>query len=234
MSNNEKIVVVTGASTGIGKATAELFKERGFTVINLSRSLPDTKFSRCCDVTNSKKVADVFQKLLGTFEKIDVLVNSAGVAATTDPLQISLEEWDVIFKTNVVGSYLCCQQVLPSMCERRYGQIVNVSSLAGRSYSKSSSVAYTASKYAVIGLTRQLAAHFGPMNIRINCICPSHTETEMLMKHVTLKRQAEIAADIPLKRLAKPKEVAESIFFLASDAASYVNGAILDVNGGSL
>ena len=165
---------------------------------------------------------------------MDALVNCAGIATTTPPLEITVTEWLEIFKTNFVWTYLCCQYVLPSMCERRFGKIINISSVAGRLYSESASLAYTASKYAVIGLTKQLAAQFGAHHLNINCVCPSQTKTEMLVAHVSQEKQEALVAKNPMQRLAEPKEIAEVIAFLASEKASYVNGGVIDVNGGLL
>lgn len=232
--SHERVAVVTGASSGIGKATFELFLNQSWRTIGLARRFKDGGDTRSVDVRHSGAVEAVFRDLFTELGHIDILVNCAGVATTTDALKISVLEWEDILKTNVIGTYLCCQQVLPAMCEQRYGKIVNVSSIAGRLYSVSASVAYTASKYAVIGITKQLAAKFGCHGLNINCVCPSQTITDMFLKNVSKEKQMQLASDHPLKRLARAEEVAEAICFLASDKSSYINGSVLDVNGGLL
>lgn len=226
--------MVTGGSSGIGKATVALLRTGEYEVVSLSRHCEKTNFSYPCDVRKKEEVKQVMANIRGDFGRIDVLVNSAGISATTKPLDVTAEEWQDIFQTNVLGVYWCCQQVLPIMRERRYGRIVNVSSIAGRLFSQNGSVAYTASKYAVVGLTRHLASQFGAYGIYVNCVCPSLTKTEMMVHLIPESRQKELADQNPLKRLAEPGEVAEVIAFLASDQSSYINGAILDVNGGLL
>ena len=231
-TDRARVAVVTGASSGIGRATVELLRERGVTTLGLSRRLADTDTSLHCDVRDERSVAQAFRRALKRFTRIDLLVNCAGVAMKGDPLAVSVAEWRLAFDTNVLGTYWCCAQALRAMRRRRFGRIVNVSSIAGRSYSRHASVAYTASKYAVIGMTRQLAARFGKDGITINCVCPSETKTEMFMQTVPPARRRGLAARHPMGRLAEPDEVAQVIGFLGSEAASYVNGAIIDVNGG--
>lgn len=233
-SDGPLVAVVTGASRGIGRATADLFTTQGITTIRLARHFGNAEGTRRCDVGDEPSVRRVFEELFTTAGTIDILVNCAGIASVGDPLNLAVQEWEAVFRTNVIGSYLCCRYALPAMRERHYGRIVNVASIAARSYSRSASVAYTSSKYAVIGLTRHLAAHFGKDGININCVCPSQTRTEMLMATVSEADQRHLAQTVPLGRLAEPEEVARVIAFLVSDAASYINGAVIDVNGGQL
>lgn len=183
---------------------------------------------------DERAVERIFAELVSTFGRIDILANCAGIASIGDPLGLPVEEWEAVLRTNLTGTYLCCRYALIPMRERHYGKIINVSSIAGRSYSRTASVAYTCSKYAVIGLTRHLAASFGKDGININCVCPSQTKTEMLISNVPQAELDRLATSVPLGRLAEPEEIAQTIFFLASDAASYINGAVIDVNGGQL
>ncbi len=229
-----RVAVVTGASSGIGKATWELLRERGMTAVGISRTLPNRNGSYRCDIRNEASVNRAFRQIAKRFGRIDILVNCAGVASKKDPLSVSIQEWEQVLRTNLIGSYLCCREAIPFMRRRRYGRIVNISSIAGRSYSRSASVAYTSSKYALIGLTRQLAVAFGREGIRINCVCPSETKSEMLLKNVPARRLKTMASAHPLGRLAEPEEIARVISFLVSDDASYLNGSVIDVNGGLL
>jgi 3-oxoacyl-[acyl-carrier protein] reductase len=225
------VAVVTGGRTGIGKATAELLVKRGFVTIRLSRTIDETDRNRRCDVNDEHAVTRVFSEVVNRFGRLDVLVNAAGIASVAGPLDLTVEDWTDILRTNVIGTYLCCQHAIPVMQRQRYGKIVNISSIAARGHSETASVAYTASKYAVVGLTRQLAANFGRDGITVNCVCPSQTKTEML-DAVPAERLEQLASRTAAGRLAEPEEVAAAIAFLASDAAGYVNGAVLDVHGG--
>lgn len=232
--DGKRLAVVTGASTGIGKVTAELLRSQGIATVGISRRLEDASWTRRCDVTDEKSVERVFQEILSTFGGIHILVNCAAIVSTAGLLDVSVQDWEIVLRTNLIGTYLCCKHAIIHMRGRRWGKIVNVSSIAGRSYSRTASVAYTCSKYGVIGLTRHLAATFGKDGININCVAPSQTLTETLLINVSKAQLEELASSNPLGRLADPKEVAQTICFLVSDAASYINGAVIDVNGGQL
>ncbi|MBI3319304.1 MAG: SDR family oxidoreductase [Candidatus Omnitrophica bacterium] len=226
------MAVVTGASSGIGKATATLFRTRGWRTIGLARQAAATRTSRPCDIRDERAVARTFAGILNDFGRIDVLVNCAGVASQAEPLTVSLDEWERVLRTNLIGTYLCCKAALTPMRQQRSGRIVNVASRAARSYSPTSSVAYTCSKYGVVGLTRQLAVNFASEGITMNCVCPSETLSEMLRTHVPAPRLRALARNHPMGRLAEPREIAAVIGFLVSDDASYLNGAVIDANGG--
>lgn len=227
-----RVAIVTGASAGIGRATALALRDRGMDVVSVARRLPNDESSRSCDITDEPAVRRVFDEIFRHRERIDVLVNCAGVTSRADPLNLAVGEWERVMRTNVIGTYLCCKHAVPAMRRGRYGRIVNVSSIAGRTYSRTASVAYTASKYAVIGLTRHLAAHVGTDGITVNCVAPSQTKTEMLVGSLTEAEMAALAARVPVRRLADPTDIAEAIAFLTSQAAGYINGAVLDINGG--
>ncbi len=233
-SKGQRVAVVTGASGGIAKATADLLKQQGMAAIGLSRSLEATETTLSCDIKDEDSVANAFSEIAKRFGRIDASINAAAVTTTGEPLSATVKEWEETLRTNVIGTYLCCKYAIQEMLKQGTGSIVNISSVAGRSYSLTASVPYTSSKYAVIGLTRQLAARYGREGIRINCVCPSQTRTELLLKHVPADRLETLARANPLGRLAEPVEVAHTIAFLASEAASYINGAVVDVNGGML
>jgi len=236
MSHSEaRVAVVTGASSGIGYATSELLRSQGLAVIGLARGLKDSQWTRSCDVRDEEKVEAVFHEIEIEFGHLDLLVNCAGITSlVSDPLSYSAKDWEEIFQTNLIGMYHCCKHALSKMVRHGYGRIVNVSSIAARSYSRTASLPYTCSKYGVIGLTRQLAENFGSQGITINCVCPSQTKTDMLIKNVKADILKERAACVPLGRLAEPEEIAQVIGFLVSDSALYVNGAVIDINGGQI
>lgn len=234
MSDSPRVAVVTGASRGIGRAAAALLAERGAVVIGMSRHADNGARSRRVDVTDEASVLQAFSSVVDEFGRLDVLVNCAGVAGTAEPLGLTAADWDAVLRPNLVGSYLCCKHAIPAMQRHGFGRVVNLGSIAGRAFSKTGSIAYTASKYGVIGLTRQLAAQFGRDGITVNCVAPSQTRTEMLLEIATPTQLDAIAASNPTGRLGEPEDVAAAIAFLASDAAAYINGAVLDVNGGLL
>jgi 3-oxoacyl-[acyl-carrier protein] reductase len=232
MSNVKRVAIVTGASRGIGKAICDLFVERGITTIGVSRHIKLGDTTRHCDIRDEIAVESLFTELAGTFGHIDILVNNAGIVTHGDILETSFEEWEDVMRTNLTGAFLCCKHVLKHMKERRYGKIINISSIAGRFRSQLASVAYTCSKYGLIGLTRQLASHYAQYNININCVSPSQTRTPMLVEKISQEGIKALVSNIPAGRLAEPDDIAQVVYFLTTDAASYIHGAIIDVNGG--
>ena len=234
MSAAERVAVVTGSSSGIGKATAELLRQAGVSVVGMSRRLEDGPGALHCDVRDEQQVFYAFRRVLERHGRVDILVNCAGAVGKADALSVTRELWDLLLGTNLVGTYWCCREALKAMQQHSWGRIVNVSSIAGRSYSRHAALPYTCSKYGVIGLTRQLAAEFGQHGITVNCVCPSETKTEMVLEQLSSDRLLALESAHPMGRLAQPAEVARVVAFLASDEASYINGAVLDVNGGLL
>ncbi|TAK12821.1 MAG: SDR family oxidoreductase [Acidobacteria bacterium] len=234
MSDKKRVAIVTGASRGIGKAAIAALDARGVTAIGMSRNLPDDARNRRVDVADEASIRRAFEGVITDFGRIDILVNCAAVATTAEPLGLNADDWEAVLRPNLIGTYLCCKHAIPVMKQHGFGRVINVGSIAGRSFSKTGSIAYTASKYGVIGITRQLAAQFGRDGITVNCVAPSQTKTEMLQEIATPAQLEAIAAANPTGRLGEPRDVASAIVFLASDDASYINGAVLDINGGVL
>ena len=233
-SNKKKTAIVTGGSSGIGLAIVELFRQKGITTISVSRHQYSSEHHIQCDVSDKKSVKVLINKVIKDYQHIDILVNNAGISSEGDIKEISLNEWNEVMRINLTGTFLCSKYALIHMQERKEGKIVNIASIAGRHRSVTASVAYTCSKYGIIGLTKQLALHYAKQNININCVCPSQTLTPMLIDNLPEERIKELEDNVPAKRLAKPKEIAEAVYFLASDASSYIHGTCLDVNGGLL
>jgi len=228
-----RVALVTGASRGIGRATVVLFSSRGITTVGLARGLADTPLTRRGDVADETDVRRVCDDVVATFGRIDILVNCAGIATTGDPLALSVDDWETVLRTNLIGTYLCCKHVLPVMRRHGFGRIVNVASIAGRSHSRTASVAYTASKYGVVGLTRQLAAAFGRDGISINCVAPSQTKTDMLAAVApTAEARERLRTRFPIGRFGRAEEVAQVVRFLVVDAPDYLTGELIGLQGG--
>jgi len=243
-----KIVIITGAARGIGRTCALAFAREGAKVVAVdlaAQTLEQIKteiqdedteaMGIVCDVAKADEVWKAVDQVIARFDTIDVLVNNAGVLRTTTPLEkITEEEWDLLMNVNLKGFFLFLRSVLPIMREKKYGKIVNMASSAGRSTSELGGAHYTASKAAVLGLTRYTAREYGPYGINVNSICPGLVETPMIREEATQKRLDHWLEQIPLGRFADPVEAADLVLFLASDQARYITGATIDFNGGSL
>jgi len=247
---HDRVALVTGASRGIGACTADLLAARGAKVAASARTVSDLEAVAAsirkkggeamavpCDVLDPGRVASMIEDVVKKWGRLDILVNNAGLGTPAKPVEEVLpEEWDQTVLLNLKSVYLCIRSAAPVMKRQAYGRIVNVASFAGRFFSRLSGPQYSAAKAGVIGFTRHLAAELGPFGIGVNSVAPSPVLTERVRAKWEARPEEErkkILAGIPLGRLARPEEVATVIAFLASDDASYVNGACLDVNGGS-
>lgn len=241
----DQIAIVTGGGKGIGRQTAKTLGENGVSTViadidfqaakEAEREIKATGAEAIAvktDVCNLDSVRSMVQTTISTYNKVDILVNVVGGGKTANFLKITEEEWDRMFQLNIKSMFLCCREVIKFMIANKYGKIVNISSLAGRSASVLQGAHYTASKHAVIGLTRHLAREFGPYGINSNAVAPGVTKTERIMKTLTPEYETEMVEKIPLRRLSTPKDQANVILFAVSKLADYLNGAVLDVNGG--
>lgn len=241
-----RIAIITGAGSerGLGRATAKLFAENGATVIvsdvdgdmaaDAAANLAgDGHLSLACNIAEADDCARLVRLALARYERIDVLVNNAGIVQSNHTLDISEADFDKIIGVNLHGTLLMSQAVLPTMQAQKAGSIVNMASVAGqRGGGILGGPHYAASKAGVQGLTRAMAREFAPDGIRVNAVAPSLVDTGMT-EVITDARRKALLGSIPLGRAGTAEEVAGCILFLASDLSTYVTGTTLDVNGGS-
>lgn len=235
-----RTIVVTGGTRGIGRAIAEEFLSRGDRVAVCYRSNEAAAASLqaaypsvhlyALDVGNGEAVTEVFTAIARDLGPVDVLVNNAGEAWAGLLSDMTEEEWDRLYTTNVKGCFLCSRQVIPAMVRARNGCIINLSSMWGQ-VGASCEVAYSASKAAVIGFTKALAKELGPSGVRVNCVAPGVIETDMV-SNLTEADLVALAEETPLGRLGSPADVAAAVTFLASPAASFLTGQVIAPNGG--
>ncbi|MBI2847626.1 MAG: SDR family oxidoreductase [Chloroflexi bacterium] len=248
----DRVAIVTGAGTGIGKAIAVAFAREGAHVVGAARRLEklaetarevrqtERQFLAIrCDVSQKEDCRNVAQTTLKTLGKIDILVNNASIYPVTPFLEITPEEWDEVLAINLKGSMLMCQAVLPHMVERKQGKIIMInSSLSRRSPAIYSQNHYVAAKAGLIGLTRCLAAEFGPMGIQVNGIAPGFTPgTEQADKFwgpvMTPEYMQKSLSLTPLRRYARPEDFQGIAVLLASDESNYITGQTIAVDGGT-
>ncbi len=240
-----KVCVITGAGGGMGREAALLFSEEGASVCvadvdgdAAERTAADARdgLAAQVDVSDSESVAAMMRATAERYGGIDVLYNNAGISPADDGsiLQTEPEAWDRVQAVNTKGVYLCCKHGIPYLLERGGGSVINVASFVAILGAATSQISYTASKGAVLSLSRELAVEFARRGIRVNALCPGPVETPLLLR--IWGEDAEAARrrliHLPMGRLAKPREIVNAALFLASDESSYVNGATFLVDGG--
>lgn len=240
----QKTVLITGASRGIGRSTAEAFAAAGYAVgvgylaaAREAKELTDAinsgggrAIAVCADVADRVQVAAMVEQVSRELGSIDVLVNNAGIAQQKLFTDITQADWDRMMNVDLKGVFHCCQEVLPPMLRRHSGKIINVSSIWGM-VGASCEVHYSAAKAAVIGLTKALAKEVGPSGIQVNCVAPGIVQTEM-NRALTDEDARELADCTPLQRFGTPQEIAQTILFLASEQADFITGQVISPNGG--
>lgn len=241
---NGEVAVITGAAQGIGKAMAERYCTEGAkaAIVDIQEQQGracadaicaqggDARFFPC-DVTNVGAIRDCVKKVADAFGRIDILVNNAGVLHTTPIEDVTEDEWDRIMAINLKSVFFMSQQVIPYFKKQGRGAILNMSSLAGRMGGYANGLGYTATKAGIIGLTYGFANRLAQYNINVNALAPGTTQTDII-KAIAPEKLASLKASIPLGRLGMPQDIASAAVFLTSPQASFITGAVLDVNGG--
>jgi NAD(P)-dependent dehydrogenase (short-subunit alcohol dehydrogenase family) len=244
-----KVALVTGASSGIGRATAEMFAECGAKVaINYHQNEKGAEDTRTgieekggravairADVTRAADVRALVDHAVQELGPINILVNNAGsLVERLKLLELTEERWDYVMDLNLKSAFLCAQAVAPSMMERKEGAIINVSSIAGRNGGALGSIHYSSAKGGLITFTKGLAKELASYGIRVNAVSPGVIETPFHESFSTSEMMKGYVAAIPLGRVGTPAEVARVIAFLASDAANFLVGETIEINGGML
>jgi 3-oxoacyl-[acyl-carrier protein] reductase len=242
-SLKDKVALVTGASQGIGRATALALAENGAKVAiaarnaeklaSLASEIAQTGGEALpikMDVADPVQVKSGFQQALAKFARLDILVNNAAITRDTLALRMKLEDWDAVLRTNLTGAHLCIQQALGAMLKQRSGRIINITSVVAET-GNAGQANYVASKAGLIGLTRAIAVEVASRSITVNAIAPGFIETPMT-DPLSPELKEKMKSMIPLARFGVDKEIAAAVVFLASDEAGYITGQVLDVNGG--
>ncbi|MBT8243549.1 MAG: SDR family oxidoreductase [Nitrosopumilus sp.] len=243
MKLSGKVALVTGGSRGIGFATAKILAENGATVIITSKNqerlekasseIPNS-IGIVADIRNKEEVKNVVNKIIEKFGKIDILVNNAGIFPKIKELHnIDEDEWNEVLDVNLTGQFRFTKETIPYL-QKTSGSIINISSDAGlKAYQGFNADAYSASKAALILLTKCWALEYAKDKIRVNCICPGVVDTDMTKPFLKTQKDKEFMnADHPIGRIGQPEEVGKAVLYFASDDASWTTGAILAVDGG--
>ncbi len=245
MRLKNKVALITGGGSGIGRATAELFASEGAKVVvadymsrtgqevvqTIKRAGGDSLFVEA-DVSNPVRVQEMVETAVRIYGGVDILFNGAAILAFGTALDTDEQTWNRVMAINLNGTFWCCKAVLPHMIQRGGGSIINVSSSTGSHDAKGNTVAYVTSKGGVALMTKAMAIDHAKANVRINALCPGPTDTPMLRSVLSQTQIDAFAATLPMGRMGQPEELAYAALFLASDESSFVTGAMIPVDGG--
>ena len=242
----DRVVLVTGASGGLGRVTAEKFAEQGARVAihyngNREKALAvaaelEEKYGGeykvyGANVSQEEAVCGMIQKIIEDFGTLDILVNNAGVSANGSTWKYKMEDWDKVIGINLTGAFLCTKAVLPVMREKKYGRIINLSSVVGIK-GAAGTIAYSSSKAGLIGMMKTVAREVAGSNITVNCVAPGYMNAGIIADVPQKFMEENVIPSIPMKHLGEAEDIANAVAFLASDEAKYITGAVLPVDGG--
>jgi len=240
---NEKLVLVTGASRGIGRAIALTLGEAGATVIGTATSDEGaSKISKIftenniigkgmnLDVTDNNQISDLIKNITKDYGSVDILINNAGITRDNILIRMKEDEWDDIINTNLSSVYKMSKAVLRGMIKKRSGRIISITSIVG-AMGNSGQSNYSAAKAGIMGFTKSLAREVSARGITVNAIAPGFIETDMT-DSLPDEQKAVLMSQIPMNRLGKPNEIAQAVLFLAADSGSYITAQTLHINGG--
>jgi len=233
-----RVAVVTGASSGIGAATAKRFASEGAYVVCVDLNEGEThggEFARC-DVSDEAQVSALFDGVVERRGRVDIAFNNAGISPPDDDsiLETGLDAWERVLRVNTTSVYLCCKYVLPHMLSAGRGSIINTASFVALLGAATSQIAYTASKGGVLAMTRELGVQFARSGVRVNALCPGPVATPLLMELFAKdpERAARRLVHVPMGRFAEADEIASAVAFLASDDSSFITASQFLVDGG--
>ena len=249
MKLENKVIVVTGAGSGIGAASAKLMASSGARVIAVDidlkkaeetvaeiKKLGGKATARQVDVTQFKEVEDLVKQVVKEYGSIDVMVNNAGIGGKNQnkTAEHTLEDWHNVIAVNQTGVFYCMKAALQQMMLQGAGNIINIASLAGLKPS-GNNLSYSASKFAVVGMTKSAALEYGRKNIRINAVCPGYTHSSLLDQLLASRPDMgeRLKQMIPMGRFGEATEVAETVAWLASDSSKYITGQTITIDGGT-
>jgi NAD(P)-dependent dehydrogenase (short-subunit alcohol dehydrogenase family) len=233
-----KVCVITGAAGGIGAETAARFREEGASVVgaDLRGDVPDVELSIACDVADEEQVRALYARAASEFGRVDVLFNNAGISPDDDRsvLDTSLEAWQRVQDVNLRSVFLCCKHGIPRLLESGGGSVINTASFVAVMGSATSQISYTASKGAVLSLSRELGVEFARRGVRVNALCPGPVDTPLLRELYAADpaQAARRLVHLPMGRFAEAREIANAALFLASDESSYITASTFLVDGG--
>ena len=240
---NGRVALVTGAGQGIGKAIAAALADAGAVVavndmdpvraVAAADEIGRGAIAAVADVSDAGRVRAIFEETRRRLGPAEILVNNAGICRRGLIEDLCQEDWDRVLAVNLKGTFLCCKEAVPDMKARKWGRIVSIASISGKIGGLMVGHHYSASKGGVLAFTKGLARELAPHGITVNAVCPALADTEIaeMFSEQELERYLK---GVPLGRLARPEDVAQAVVYLASDAAAYITGEVLDVNGGLL
>jgi NAD(P)-dependent dehydrogenase (short-subunit alcohol dehydrogenase family) len=240
----KKVAIVTGGGSGLGLAIARKFTREGIETIIVGRDTLKLKNSQdelgphchpmTCDLSDLSAIPALIEKILEKFGRIDILVNNAGINMKKDFVDVADDEFQLVISTNVCSVFSISREVVRQMLRQGSGSIINISSMAAQ-YGLPKVIAYSASKTAIDGMTRAMAVELSPKGIRVNAIAPGFIETDMTAKALNSdpERKQKVFSRTPMGYMGKPCDIGEAAFFLVSDAARYITGVVLPVDGGN-